>query len=58
MFRIRDKVVLGALSGALTTTGLNLVDYLLVVLKIVKWHIWQIAGSLYFRIGELWNSPG
>ncbi len=29
MFRIRDKVVLGAVSGALATTGLNNSDILL-----------------------------
>ncbi len=57
MFRIRDKVVLGALIGALVTLGLNLVDYLFVVLKIIKWHIWQMSGSLYCRIGELNTLP-
>ncbi len=57
MFNIKDKVLLGALSGALVATAFNLLDYISITLKVNKWHIWQIASSLYFPKGDLNTVP-
>ena len=57
MFKIKDKVLLGALSAVLATTGLNIVDLASVLLGTNKWHIWQIAGSLYFKTESLKTIP-
>ena len=52
-FRIKDRVILGAFSGALSTTLLNFLDFLSIILHTNEWHIWQIAGSLFFTQEEL-----
>jgi len=51
--KIKDKFILGAFSGAATTTVLNFVDYLSLALHVNNLHIWQIAGSLYYTQEEL-----
>lgn len=56
-FKIKDKVILGTVGGALATTLLNFVDYLSVLLHVNNWHIWQIAGSLLFKKEELTTLP-
>lgn len=55
--KIKDKLLLGLISGALATTILNCVDYLSLRLHINNWHIWQLAGSLFFRKEELTTIP-
>jgi len=56
-FKIKDKLILGAFSGVLATTILNVVDYLSVILHASKWHIFQIAASLYFNQNEVTTIP-
>jgi hypothetical protein len=55
--KIKDKIILGAISGALPTIILNVVDYLSLRLNLNKWHIWQIAGSLFFKKEDLTTIP-
>ena len=57
MFKIKDKVFLGFLSAVFATASLNIVDWISVWLKANKWHIWQIAGSLYFNTSDLHTIP-
>ncbi len=56
-FKIKDKYLLGFVSAAIVATILNFVDYLSVRLHINEWHIWQIAGSLFFGKEELTGIP-
>ncbi|MHB1420778.1 MAG: hypothetical protein ACYCX4_14565, partial [Bacillota bacterium] len=57
MIKIKDKVWLGALSGIIVTSSLNVVDWISVLLKTNKWHIWQIAASTYFELKDINTFP-
>ena len=57
MFKIKDKIILGAFSAVVTMLILNIVDWASVFLKANKWHIWQIAASLYFGAKDLNTAP-
>ncbi len=55
--KISDKVAIGAFSGIIATSALNIVDWIVVYFGLNKWHIWQIAGSVYFRIEDVDTIP-
>ena len=57
MLKIKDKVFLGCISAVLATTTLNVIDLISVLLRVNKWHIWQIAASLYFKPDALNTLP-
>lgn len=57
MHKIKDKIFLGIVSAVLTTSGLNIVDWISVFLKKNQWHIWQIGGSVFFPIDKLYSIP-
>jgi hypothetical protein len=56
-FKIKDKLILGNISGIFSFSMVNVIDYISIRLHLNQWHIWQLSASLFFPKKELTSIP-
>lgn len=56
-YKKADKITLGVVSGILSELVMTTLDWVDLIFKLDKWHIFHIAASTYFKIEDVKTLP-